>query len=86
MSGLRFKTGDLARFVVARYVEGISDVGKVVEIAFVGCVSNHGNLMDYACYLDGKPWGSVYDWQLQPINPPAEPASLTRSEECGVEA
>ena len=89
MSGLRFKVGDLVRVVVACGPHSQLHLGGVVEITRLWQVDETGRPVDYATTCDCIPDQSgcaLRDWQLQPINPPAEPASLTRSEECGVEA
>lgn len=82
----RFKVGDLARYVVG---VGIRDrmLGMIFEIVRVGPVNGllRGNnvIFDYVIDSDELMFpGGCYDWQLQPLNPPAEPLSLTRQEEC----
>jgi len=91
MSGLRFKVGDLARVVVAMNPK---NQGRIIEIGlcgpfFAGQFVKYGDriLKFYfnADYLHGDK-EQVSDWQLQPINPPAEPASMTRETDCEVEA
>ncbi len=87
---MRFKAGDLARVVVA----GPKNIGAIVEIALVGPFP-----VGKVIYLDGSHWRfkecadyvctdheSVMDYQLAPINPPAEPASLTREKNCEADA
>ena len=89
MTGLRFKVGDLARVVVTSGPHSQLHLGGVVEIAEVNAANLDGETIDYATSCDCVKWSrgcGLYDWQLQPINPPTEPASLTRSGECGVEA
>lgn len=87
---MRFKVGDLARFVVARHPDAVCP--REVEVLKVGPL-NEGD--EYV--FRGQPWISrgwdylvtssneegfsgVMDWQLRPIDPPAEPKSLARSE------
>lgn len=87
----RFKIGDLAKLVVCK---GVVPRGSIVEVAVVrpefGKIYGIGDRlhkihkpnMDYAVLYgaDGNLY-VVYDWQLAPLDPPAEPASLTRREE-----
>lgn len=87
---MRFRAGDLVKLVVARNELGISNIGKIAEVIFVGPVGAMGRWPDglisgsgddYSIdYGDGESIG-VRDWQLQPINPPEEPKSLTREKE-----
>lgn len=90
-NGLRFKVGDLARFVVAIRPQSIPAVGGIVEIIDVGPFAPGATLcdgsengcpiqMDYFISSGGRE-GMANDIQLQPLDPPAEPASLTRVEE-----
>jgi hypothetical protein len=94
MDGLRFKVGELAIFVVAVYDSGVQHQGKTVEIVEVGPWSA-GTLLkkwvmkrktDYLIRTADGYHGAVVDWQLRKIDPPAEPAGLTRDTECEVEA
>lgn len=79
MSGLRFKLGDLAVFAVARTVRGIPYVGLECIVILAGeAPDDEGGLQDYWVRYEDTTEASVADWQLRKINPPAEPASLTR--------
>lgn len=94
---MRFCEGELAKFVVASTTIGLLYVGNVVEIAAVGpykkgCrITFKGkdfitkNNTDYLCVmLDHVNPITVHDWQLQKLDPPVEPASMTRKEELEV--
>lgn len=88
MSMLRFKVGDLARLTRVVLPSNYHKIGKIVEIGAVGPFqfgqwfkergewfrSTAPGLTHYS--LIGG--GLVTDDQLSPIDPPAEPASLTR--------
>lgn len=90
-NGLRFKVGDVARFVVAIHPKSIPVIGTIVEITSVGPFqpgqsTNDGGVngcpfqMDYVVSSPSG-LGMAKDYQLQRIDPPAEPATLTRVEE-----
>lgn len=95
-NGLRFKTGDLARFVVPYVDEAIPLVGTVVEIVSVGpfapgestrdgLFNGTDVVMDYIIRnTEGS--GLAKDWQLAPLEPPAEPNAITRPEDIEVAA
>lgn len=76
---MRFEVGEMARFVVARYPEGLPYVGQVLEIIEIdpsACDSPY-----YTRAADGdKGWCA--DFQLQKLSPPDEPVEMTRHEEC----
>lgn len=89
---MRFKVGELA--IIAVDAGGNGHEGLVVEIAKVGPMRIFTQrsdgvftilTMDYqvsiegVCPLDGD-W-FVWDWELRKIDPPAEPAELTKTEE-----
>lgn len=87
---MRFKKGDLARYVVPLGTRGIASVGAVVEILAVGarvCEDPYtGKVEKWGDYTITDPRGITAfrvcaDYQLAPLDPPAEPASLTRREE-----
>lgn len=95
-NGLRFNTGDLARFVVPYVPAAVPLVGTVVEIMSVGPFApgestrdgmfNGADVeMDYVI-RNNQGCGLAKDWQLAPIDPPAEPDSIKRYEELEVEA
>jgi hypothetical protein len=83
---MRFQVGELARIVVEAEFPEV--VGKTVEILEAGEIrTDSGRVFDYETSCpDGQTlnedelWVAM-DWQLQKINPPDEPISLTRSEE-----
>lgn len=89
---MRFKEGDLARVVVSFTS---SHIGNIVEIFSVGRFfsgqmvrqpGGDGFMIYDADYILNEIWpdgnfSTCDDWQLQPIDPPAEPASLTRQSE-----
>jgi len=96
MSGLRFKVGELAKVIAARFPRfqnevvqivavGPFKIGDVVQVDLAGGVIR----IDYACdYVtdireehDIPRWISFHDWQLAKLDPPAEPESITRREE-----
>lgn len=90
MNGLRFKVGEMA--IVAVAMNPVNQ-GKVVEIIAVGpfkaghrVVVNgvrRRSLEDCDYFLDQSPPGGLaHDYQLRKIDPPAEPESITRREEC----
>lgn len=90
MSGLRFKVGELAIIAVA----SPENVGKIVQIDAVGPFASFDSIpwrggRRYALvdcdYFIGDQW-IAHDWQLRKLDPPAEPASLTSTEECEVVA
>lgn len=99
MSGLRFKVGELALFVFATDPSGIGSEMETVEIHAVGPfktgdrITIYGRTLpirgrgDYVIrYVGTTAGGLVKDYQLRKIDPPAEPASLTRTKECEVAA
>lgn len=91
MNGLRFKVGDLVRVVVALPVDHPVVNGSVGTILEVGEFEDtRGLLFPYDIDFPedhGSEFTTVcHDWQLAPVNPPVEPASLTRREDCEVEA
>lgn len=87
---MRFKVGELA--IIAVDAGGNGHEGQMVEIVEVGpmwMMPNDGSLkpllMDYQVNIEGEhplngKW-FVWDWELRKIDPPAEPAELTRTEE-----
>lgn len=84
---MRFKVGDLAKIVVAMRHE---NHGRIIQIRAVGpfrigdvvTVDKHTMVIRWACdYASDERGWTCYDYQLQPINPPAEPVSLTRTKE-----
>lgn len=93
MNGLRFKVGEMAILAVALRRHDLLGTHVSVEKihqrpAGSACVDNSTLLVacDYIVeHVDGSK-GSVADWQLRKIDPPAEPASLTRQCEEGIEA
>jgi hypothetical protein len=87
MNGLRFKVGELA--IVAVDIHGGGAAGNIVEILKVGpiaCWASDGifGTFDYETSSPRKEWESAFcmDIELRKIDPPAEPASLKRHEEC----
>jgi hypothetical protein len=80
---LRFKVGELARLVVIREQRPCMHINSIVEINAIGVMDNDGDRADYGCICcercvrQGK-GVALMDWQLAKIDPPAEPASLTR--------
>ena len=93
MSMLRFEAGEMAIFAVAMFPSAFGHQGEQVEVLHRGpfgagsLVTIRGYTwridrdVDYAIgWRDGY-IGCVRDWQLRKINPPAEPATLTRREE-----
>jgi len=89
VSGLRFKVGDLVRLVVATLDDLPVTNGCIGTIAEIAIVEDHpdGWMYDYGVdFPEDEDLLCIDDWQLQPINPPAEPASLTRQTDCEVEA
>lgn len=92
---MRFSVGDMARIVVAMKPE---NQGKIVGIFAAGPFNvgdrvmtpngKHGTIKIAVDYLldDAVPghFTGAMDWQLQPINPPEEPKSLTREKEMKV--
>ena len=95
MNGLRFKVGELAIIACAIHPE---NQGKVVEILAVGpyqigdiVVHPSGAQVEILSNTDyfidvELPNCTAKDYQLRKIDPPTEPASLTRESECEVEA
>ncbi len=95
---LRFKVGEPAIFAVAVMPDQIAAVGKhcIVErvgpfavgdiIHFKGSTYIFGRACDYICMFDAENGVIAHDWQLRKIDPPAEPASLTRSSDIEEEA
>lgn len=87
MNGLRFEVGELA--VIAADVCGEGCEGSIVEILEVGPLWDWTHVGTYERFdyktTSPKPeewdYGLVYDIELRKLNPPAEPASLTRVEE-----
>lgn len=99
MSGLRFKVGDLAILAFATDPSGIGSEGEVVEIYSAGpyqpgdrvpirgVARRIGKACDYVIRFSGTNDGGIcHDYQLRKIDPPAEPESLTRENECEVTA
>ncbi|WP_426269177.1 hypothetical protein ACN9MB_13200 [Dyella kyungheensis] len=96
MNGLRFREGDLARLVVARTSHSIQYLGQVMTVFAVGpfkdghefpSLPGHKRGIaradgDYGLLLDRDTGFMAYDWKLAKVDPPAEPESLTRREEC----
>lgn len=80
---MRFKIGDLAKVAVSSN----GNFGKIVSVLEVDpgpYINRKTGIMDrrdYRCECDGAERVHFFDWQLQPINPPREPKSLTRPEE-----
>lgn len=89
---LRFSVGDLARIVVAVSPDTAQSLGNVVEVVLVGpwpagsAIQVPGDRLaliyyptDYLINTGGpRPWMFCDDYILAPIDPPAEPESLTR--------
>ena len=88
MNGLRFKVGDLARVAVITDADDADVINKFVEIVAIGEFNpDVGRVFDYdADYGDSEFLFTCMDYQLRKIDPPAEPASLTRTEDCEAEA
>jgi hypothetical protein len=95
MSGLRFKVGDMALVAVAMNPKNLGDVVQILAIGpyRIGdvVIGPHGGPVllrtsaDY--FVDGRSiCQTAFDWQLRKLDPPAEPASLTRTKECEVTA
>jgi hypothetical protein len=88
----RFVVGETVIFAVPFYLDDVQWNGMRVVIAGNngykrGDVHGRGRVdkdCDYLCavFRDGKQLGQfcAQDWQLRKLNPPAEPASLKRSE------
>lgn len=78
---MRFKVGEIA--IVAVPLD-ISNLGKMVTIQEIRsrprCEPKRPVATDYDIQMDGKVYCCA-DWQLRKINPPEEPASLTRTNE-----
>jgi len=81
MSGLRFKAGELARVIFS-----VDHPGDIVEIVAVGSFrARCGTPSDYIV-LHATGVFVIQDWRLAKIDPPAEPASLTRETDVEAEA
>jgi hypothetical protein len=88
VSCLRFHVGDLALVVLWRNptYEGQTEVVEIVAVGpFApwdpcpdGKSNGAGDWRDYLVQTQ-RGRGMCDDWQLRPINPPKEPASLTRT-------
>lgn len=76
---MRFEVGEMARFVVARYVRALPYVGAVVTVISTDPDDNANpyEVVDAA----GEDWWCA-DYQLQKLNPPEEPLEMTQAEEC----
>jgi hypothetical protein len=86
MSGLRFKVGEMAIYAVPCCEECMPVVGDIFKIDECGPTNDgDGVPVDYMISNEERE-GPCFDWQLRKIDPPAEPASLTRHEECEVAA
>lgn len=86
-----FEVGELATFAVATTAEGLLHVGKIVEVVMIGPWPDFPETegREYACNFPDDPTdpGSlVFGWQLRKLEPPEEPASLTRIHEEPLEA
>lgn len=93
MNGLRFQEGEQAIFACPRSFEAQEEIGNLCTVALVGPWAagqtvqlpdgQRGYLDSAADYLIdcGDSWRYVRDWQLRKLNPPAEPASITRDSE-----
>lgn len=86
MSGIRFKEGDIVRLIVARSERTVIYVGSECSIYMIRGVDDRDNPKDYGVIMSDGECFAFMDWQLAPINPPAEPASLTRHSEQDVPA
>lgn len=94
MNGLRFKVGELAIFVCPSHSTGIGHEGTTVRVAEVGpyrtgqyvqCVGVIASYnFDYVIDWPSGHIGFVRDWQLQKLDPPAEPKTMTVVEEMEV--
>ena len=81
----RFKKGDLAKLVItiAGNFHLINQICEIIKDENV--VKKDGTPRDYIIrYVNGEK-KFAYDFQLQPLNPPPEPSSLTRSKEVSCE-
>lgn len=83
---MRFKQGELVLFVIATTPAGVPFVGEVVEISKVGpCDAySYGDpakrvRVDYTVTVPGGTLLGAMDYQLRKLDPPNEPASLTRT-------
>jgi hypothetical protein len=86
MSGLRFGVGELAIYAVPWDEECLPVAGHIFKVDEVGPLEDgDGVLVDYMISNEEHE-GSCYDWQLRKIDPPAEPASLTRESDVEVTA
>jgi hypothetical protein len=97
MSGLRFKVGELAILQFTTDQSAFGCEGDRVEIYAAGPFKPGDTVMigrepakigkagDYVIRWSDDSGGICFDWQLRKIDSPAEPASLTRESECGVE-
>lgn len=90
MNGLRFKEGEPAIYAFANHQEATEFVGSIVTIDMVGPFRARSGLSgkesnaDYRVLLHTGETMSVLDCQLRKLDPPVEPASLMRIEECEV--
>lgn len=79
MTGLRFKVGELAILAVVRNPLFVRFIGQRVTIMKIKPRTIFGTFDDYQLdQMVGDFHACVADFQLQKIDPPAEPASLVR--------
>ena len=90
MSGLRFRVGEMAELVVIRGPGSARFIGEVVPVVRIASGTDlrdsEGGAYDYDIVALHGAGVAVLDWQLRKIDPPTEPANLTRNEECEVTA
>lgn len=90
MSGLRFKVGDLVRIVRMSNTHAFHLIGRIGEIHLVGPFAAFEGFkiegewwgwdkpFDYVVDVGPSEYFIARDDDLAPIDPPAEPESLTR--------
>jgi hypothetical protein len=87
MSGLRFKVGDLAVIAVVRNPTFQHLLGRQVTITGIHTRTIYDTYEDYRLdFFNGNHHACCMDWQLRKLDPPAEPASLTRESDVEVTA
>ncbi|URX63288.1 hypothetical protein KR767_04245 [Luteibacter anthropi] len=100
MSGLRFAVGDLAILAVARSLIGLRFEGRPCTVRMIGpygagqvlthpvhgrpCIVDADG--DYLVVFDDGNAACPLDLQLRRIEPPAEPAAMSRSDVVEVQA
>lgn len=87
---MRFQIGEMAIFAVARMARSVPYVNRQCEVMERGDFPpgyewpNGNRVMlggNYRIRFADRTLGTVMDYQLRKINPPEEPASLTRHKE-----